>query len=89
MNPPAPASLQAMEGYFDNIDAAAINEKQVLEEMVRALANLTKSNEILTKSNEILTKTNAALTHQVTVLQKTTGNPCNPRNGANGAGGGT
>ena len=80
MNPPIGT---AMEVYFDNFAAAAMNEKQVLEEMVRALANLTER-------NEILTKTNAALTHQVTVLQKANhpGNPRNSRNGANGAGGG-
>ena len=72
-----------MDGYFDNLAATAITEKQVLEEMMRALANLTES-------NEILTKTNAALTHQVTVLQKAKkpGNPSNPRNSANGSGGG-
>jgi hypothetical protein len=50
-----------MEGYFDNLAAAAINEKDTLEEVVRAIANVTES-------NEVLTKTNAALAHQVTVL---------------------
>ena len=44
--------------------------------MVRAIANLTES-------NEVLTKTNAALTHQVTVLQKAK-KPANPRNGKGG-----
>ena len=69
----------AMEGYFDNLAATAITEKQVLEEMMRALANLTES-------NEILTKTNASLTHQVTVFQKAKqpGNLRNPRSGAGG-----
>ena len=45
--------------------------------MVRAMSNLTES-------NEVLTKTNAALTHQLGVLQKAKGpnNPCNPRIGA-------
>jgi hypothetical protein len=76
-----PSMGYAMEGYFDNLAAAAMNEKHTLEEMVRAIANLTES-------NEILTKTNAALTHQVKVLQKAKGpnNPRNPHNGANGAG---
>ena len=42
--------------------------------MVRAMFNLTES-------NEVLTKTNAAHTHQLGVLQKAKGpnNPCNPR----------
>ena len=71
----------AMEGYFDNLAAAAMNEKDTLAEMVRAITNLIES-------NEMLTKTNAALTHQVTVLQKAQG-PNNPRNPCNGAGGGT
>ena len=46
--------------------------------MVRAMSNLTES-------NEVLTKTNAALTHQMAVLQKAKG-PNNPRNPRNGAG---
>ena len=76
MNPPMGT---AMDGYFDNLAATAITEKQVLEEMMRALANLTES-------NEILTKTNASLTHQVTVFQKAKqpGNLRNPRSGAGG-----
>ena len=70
----------SMEGYFDNLAAAAMTEKDTLAKMVRAIANLTES-------NEVLTKTNADLTHQMTVLQKAKGsnNPRNPRNGA-GAG---
>ena len=74
MNPPMGT---AMEGYFDNLAAAAMNEKDTLVEMVRAMANLAES-------NGILTKTNAALTHQMTVLQKAKGPniPRNPRNGA-------
>ena len=73
-----------MEGYFDNLATASMNEKNTLEEMVRALTTLAES-------NKILTKTNAALTHQVTMLQKAKGpnNPRNTRNSANGAGGGT
>ena len=81
MNPPLGS---AMEGYFDNLAAAAMNEKDTLAEMVRALVNCIES-------NEVLTKTNAALTHQVKVLQKAKGpdNPHNPCNGENGAGGDT
>ena len=68
----------AMEGYFDNLAAAAMTEKDTLAEIVRAIANLTES-------NEVLTKTNAALTHQMTVLQKAKG-PNNPHNPCNDAG---
>ena len=66
-----------MEGYFDNLAAAAMNDQSTLAEMVRAMSNLTES-------NEVLTKTNAALTHQVAVLQKAKGpnNSRNPRRGA-------
>ena len=55
-----------------------MNDQRTLAEMVRALSNLTES-------NEVLTKTNAALTHQVTVLQKAKG-PNNPRTPRTGAG---
>jgi hypothetical protein len=75
MNPPMGS---AMEGYFDNLAAAAMNEKDTLAEMVRAIANLTES-------NEVINKTNAALTHQVMVLQNTKG-PNNTRNPRSGAG---
>jgi hypothetical protein len=73
MNPHMGAAMGAtMEGYFDNLAAAAMNDQSTLAEMVRAISNLTES-------NEVLTKTNAALTHQVTVLTKAKGPP-NPRN---------
>ena len=78
MNPHMGAAMGAkMEGYFDNLAAAAMNDQSTLVEMVRAMSNLTES-------NEVLTKTNTALTHQLTVLQKSKGpnNPCNPRTGA-------
>ena len=76
-------------GYFDNLAAAALNEKQVLEDMVKSMPNLTET-------NEVLTKTNAALTHQLAVVrnwkypsgQTGLSNP-NPRGGSNpGHGGG-
>ena len=59
MNPPMGANL---EGYFDNLTAAAMNEKQVLEDLVKSVSKVTTS-------NEALTQTNAALTHQLAVLQ--------------------
>ena len=51
-----------MEGYFNNLAAASINEKHVLEEMVKTMANLTKTNKVLSKKN-------SGLTHQLTVMQ--------------------
>ena len=78
MNPHLGAAMGAtMEGYFDNLAQAAMNDQSTLAEMVRAMSNLTKS-------NEVLTKTNAALTHQLGVLKKVKGsnNPRNPRTGA-------
>ena len=55
MNPHMGAST---EGYFDNLVAAAMTGKYTLAEMVRAIANLTNS-------NEVLTNTNAALSHHI------------------------
>ena len=75
MNPHMGSAMGAtMEGYFDNLSAAAMNDQSTLAEMVRAMSNLTER-------NEVLTKTNAALTHQLGVLQKAKG-PNNPRNPA-------
>ena len=78
MNPHMGAAMGAtMEGYFDNLAQAAMNDQSTIAEMVRAMSNFTKS-------NEVLTKTNADLTHQLTVLQKAKwpNNPRNPRTGA-------
>ena len=58
INPPMGANL---EGYFDNLAAAAMNEKQVLEDLVKSMSKVTAS-------NDVLTKTNVALTHQLAVL---------------------
>ena len=54
--------MHAMEGYFDNLAAADINEKQVLEEIFKTMAKLTET-------NEVLSKTNAGLKYQLTVMQ--------------------
>ena len=47
MNPPMRANL---EGYFDNLAAAAMNEKQVLEDLVKYVSKVTTSNEALTQT---------------------------------------
>ena len=59
MNPHMGANL---EGYFDNLAAAAMNEKEVLENLIKSMVKVATA-------NESLTQTNAALTHQLTVLQ--------------------
>ena len=53
MNPPMGANL---EGYFDNLAAAAMNDKQVLEELVKAMSKVTTANEALTQTNATLTQ---------------------------------
>ena len=35
------------EGYFDNLAQAAMDDQSTLAEMVRAISNLTESNEVL------------------------------------------
>ena len=39
--------IQALEGYFDNLSAAAINEKSVLKQLVLNNTTLVTSNESL------------------------------------------
>ena len=63
MNPLISDSMDALLGYFDNLAAAATNEKNFLEEMVKTMTALNET-------NQIITKTNAGLSHQLTVLQK-------------------
>ena len=53
MNPHMGANL---EGYFDNLAAAAMNEKQVLEDLVKSVSKVTASNDVLTKTNAALTQ---------------------------------
>jgi len=59
MNPHMGANL---EGYFDNLAAAAMNEKEVLENLIKSMAKVATANEALTQSN-------ATLTQQLAVLQ--------------------
>ena len=56
-----------------------MTDQSTLADMVRAMSNLTES-------NEVLTKTNAALTLQLVVLQKAAKGSNNPRNPRTGAG---
>ena len=62
MNPMIADLMDALSGYFDNLAAAATNEKNFLEEMVKTMTALNET-------NQIITKTNAGLSHQLTVLQ--------------------
>ena len=44
-------SMHTMEGYFNNLEAADINEKHFLEEIVKTMTKLTDTNEVLSKTN--------------------------------------
>ena len=48
MNPPMGSNL---EGYFDNLAAASMNKKQVLEDLVQSVSKVTTANEALTTSD--------------------------------------
>ena len=52
--------------YFDNLDAAATNEKVVLEQITSAIVTLTTN-------NEALVATNAKLAEEVTTLTRNLG----------------
>ena len=53
-----------------------MNEKQVLEDLIKSMSKIAVS-------NEVLTKTNAALTHQLAVLQtRVCGTATPPSSGA-------
>jgi hypothetical protein len=58
-----PVGLPALEGYFDNLAAAAVNEKAVLETLVT-------TNATLTASNAELSATVTKLTNDVRHLQQ-------------------
>ena len=41
------SGMKALEGYFDNLSTAAVNEKSVLQQLVLNNTKLATSNEIL------------------------------------------
>ena len=57
--------MKSLEGYFDNLDGAAVNEKSVLEKLV---ANNTK----LAVTNENLVEIVKKLTNEIKYLERET-----------------
>ena len=63
-------SLEALSGYFDNLAAAATNEKLVLEDLVANLTTLATSNAEMEDMIKKLTGENWQLQQQLNILQK-------------------
>ena len=53
-----PMGLAALDGYFDNLAAAATNEKAVLDELVKKLTTLTTRNKEMEATIKKLTGKN-------------------------------
>ena len=64
-----PMVLASLDGYFDNITAAATNEKEFLEELVKNLTNLTTRNIYMDDNNNKLTGDNIHLHQQLKILK--------------------
>ena len=64
--------LAALYGYFDNIAAAAMNEKAVLEELVKDLTTITTSNADMTATTKKLTGENRQFQQQLNILKNLT-----------------
>ena len=61
--------LAALYGYFDNIAAAAMNEKAVLEDLVKDLTTITTSNAEMTATTKKLTGENRQFQQQLNILK--------------------
>ena len=61
--------LAALYGYFDNIAAAAMNEKAVLEELVKDLTTITTSNAEMAATTKKLTGENRQFQQQLNILK--------------------
>lgn len=68
-----PVGLEALNGYFDNLAAAAMTEKAVLEELVKANATLTGTNKELSGVVKKITAENWQLQQEVNNLRKKVG----------------
>ena len=65
-----PMILEALEGYFDNIVAAATNKELVLEDLVDNFTTLTASNAVMAYTIKKLTGENSQFQQQLNSLQK-------------------
>ena len=64
-----PMGLAALNGYFDNVVAAATNKKKFLEELVTKITTLTTSNPDMEDTIKKLTVENLQLQQQLTSLR--------------------
>lgn len=62
--------LEALDGYFDNLAAAATTEKSLLEELVKSNATLTNTNEDLANIVKRLTGEKKNIQQEVNELRK-------------------
>ena len=62
--------MKALEGYFDNLDAAATNKKLVIDQLVANNANLTATNKELGEIVKKLSNKNKDLQRETYRLEK-------------------
>ena len=65
-----PIILEALGGYFNNLDTAATNKKSVLEDFVANLATLTTSNAEMADTVKNSLEENWQLQQQLNILRK-------------------
>ena len=68
-----PPNAQELEGYFDNLAAAATNEKAVLEQLVTNNTQLTEANAVLTEAVKQLSADYRSLRQDVNKIRKVAG----------------
>ena len=73
-----PMGLASLNRYFDNLVAAATNEKAVLEELVTNPTNLTTSNAEMAETIKNLTGENRKLHQQLNSSKKIPQDECGP-----------
>ena len=79
-----PIGIKELDGTFNNLAAAATNEKAMLEELVKSNAVLTKTNPELSATNKTPADENHNLRQEVGILKEAGGGG----GGGGGAGGG-
>ena len=62
--------LNALEGYFDNLSAAATKDKTVIEKLVTSNAKLATTNEELVDVVKTLTKENKYIQREINLLNQ-------------------
>ena len=64
-----PMGLAALNGYFDNVVAAATNKKKFLEELVTKLTTITTINAEISATTKKITEGNRQLQKQLEILK--------------------